>query len=174
MGEVIPLTLWTYLVVWAYRPQASSRALCHCIGRCRDARSITTLLLLGAAARNSKVTNGRHLCLAATSMRSLWCLCSSCELCGSLCSFCSLLLCLGCGFRQELLEVFQKILCVVEKSCDLTVDVLDRLGLSLIRLEDFEELFVDLGSVLESVLRRSKLATFHFSSHKTLTLILLT
>jgi hypothetical protein len=51
-----------------------------------------------------------------------------------------------------LLEVFKKIRCRVEKSGDLRVDVLNGFLLSLIRLEDFKELLVDLRFVLKSVL----------------------
>src|SRR5690606_13025602 len=43
---------------------------------------------------------------------------------------------LGSRFRQELLEVFQEIRSSVEKLCYLSIHILNRLRLSLIRLKD--------------------------------------
>jgi hypothetical protein len=55
-------------------------------------------------------------------------------------------------FREELLEVFKKIGSGVEEVCYLRVDVLDWFRLALIGLKDLKELFIDLWSILESVL----------------------
>jgi hypothetical protein len=53
---------------------------------------------------------------------------------------------------QKLLKVLQKVGCRVEECGDLGINVLDWLLFSLIRLEDLEELFVNLGLILEAVL----------------------
>jgi hypothetical protein len=42
----------------------------------------------------------------------------------------------------------------VEKSSDLRIHVLYRLLFALVRLEDFQKLFIDLGFVLEAVLEK--------------------
>lgn len=55
-------------------------------------------------------------------------------------------------FGKELFEIFQQIGSGVEERGNLSVDVLYGLLLSLIGLEDFEELLVNLGLVLETVL----------------------
>jgi hypothetical protein len=57
--------------------------------------------------------------------------------------------------RQELFEIFQKIRCRVEESSHLSVHVLNWLLLSLISLENLEELFVDLRLILEAILREA-------------------
>jgi hypothetical protein len=67
---------------------------------------------------------------------------------------CSLLLCsmLRSGLWQKLLEVFQEIWCSAEQSCDLGVHVLDGFRLSLVGLQYFQELFVDVRLGSKSVL----------------------
>jgi hypothetical protein len=58
-----------------------------------------------------------------------------------------------CGrLGEKLLEVFEKIGRRVEKAGDLRIDVLDRFLLALVCLENFEELLVDFGFILEAVL----------------------
>jgi hypothetical protein len=66
-----------------------------------------------------------------------------------------LLLGVGRRFRQELLEIFQEIRSSVEKLSNLSVDVLDRLGLSLVGLQDLKELLVNLWGGRETVLGRN-------------------
>jgi hypothetical protein len=58
------------------------------------------------------------------------------------------------GFGKKLFEVFEKIGRRVEKARDLRVDVLDRFLFALVCLENFQELLVDLGFILETVLGR--------------------
>lgn len=66
----------------------------------------------------------------------------------------ALLLLLGmCSrLRKELLEVFQEIRRCVEQLRDLPIHVLDGLGLPLVRLQDLQELLVDLRGAGEAVL----------------------
>jgi len=59
---------------------------------------------------------------------------------------------MSCRFGQELLEVFEEVWGGAEQCCDLTVNVLDRFGFSLICLKDVEKLFIDFGTILESIL----------------------
>lgn len=65
-----------------------------------------------------------------------------------------LLLLLGMSGRlgKKLLEVFQEIRRCVEQLRNLPIHVLDGLGLSLVRLQDLQELLVDLGGTGEAVL----------------------
>lgn len=56
------------------------------------------------------------------------------------------------GFGQKLLKVFEKIGRRVEKTGNLGIYVLNRLLLALIGLQYLEELFVNLGFVLKSIL----------------------
>lgn len=60
---------------------------------------------------------------------------------------------MGSRFGKKLLKVLEKIGCRMKQGSYLRVDVLDRFLLPLVRLEDLEELLVDFGFVLESVLR---------------------
>ncbi len=62
-----------------------------------------------------------------------------------------------CGrFGEKLLEVLEQIRGGVKKAGDLRVDVLDGFLLALVSLEDFQELFVDFGFVLETILGRGQ------------------
>jgi hypothetical protein len=64
-----------------------------------------------------------------------------------------------CGrLGEKLLEVFEKIRGGVEEAGDLRIDVLDGFLLALICLENFEELLVDFGFILEAVLGGAKSA----------------
>ena len=58
----------------------------------------------------------------------------------------------GGRFGQELLEVLEEIGCGVEERRDLGIYVLDRFLLALVRLENLQELLVDLWPVLKAVL----------------------
>lgn len=70
--------------------------------------------------------------------------------------------CLRCRFRKKLLEVFKKIRCSVEECCDLCVNVLDRLLLPLIGLQNLQKLFVDFWLVLKAVLWLEKVSKVPF------------
>lgn len=63
---------------------------------------------------------------------------------------------LSCRLGEELLEIFQQIGGGVEEGCNLRINVLNRLLLSLVGLKDFEKLLVYLGLVLEAVLSGEK------------------
>ena len=56
---------------------------------------------------------------------------------------------------QELFEIFQQIGSRVEKGGNLSINILYRLLLSLIGLEDFEKLFIYLRFILETILQNT-------------------
>lgn len=58
-----------------------------------------------------------------------------------------------CGFREELLEIFQEVGSAIEENRDLRVHILNRLGFSLVGLEYLQELLVDVGGVCKPVLK---------------------
>ena len=58
------------------------------------------------------------------------------------------------GFGEKLFKVLEKVGGRVEKARHLRVDVLDRFLFALVCLENFQELLVDLGFILETVLGR--------------------
>lgn len=60
---------------------------------------------------------------------------------------------LSCRFRQELLEVLEQVRCRVEELRHLCVNILDWLGLTLVRLQDLQELLVDVRLGCKAVLR---------------------
>lgn len=60
---------------------------------------------------------------------------------------------MGSGFGEELFEILQEVGCAVEQARNLGVNLLYGLLLSLVCLEDFEELLVDFGLILEAVLQ---------------------
>jgi hypothetical protein len=128
----------------------SSGAFSDDIGlRSRNGRIIITrplLTLLVGTSGDCEVPNRRHLGFVS--------ILGGLVECGVFCCFRSCR-CLGLSSRfwQKLLEIFKKVRSRIEEGCDLGVDVLDRLGFSLIRLQDFEKLFVDFWFVLESVLQ---------------------
>lgn len=64
----------------------------------------------------------------------------------------------------------------MEQPGDLAVDVLDRFGLALIRLKDFQELLIYVGLSREAILRRAFLSAQNLYDKGTLvrTFILLT
>lgn len=74
---------------------------------------------------------------------------------------------------QKLLKVFQEVGRRVEQRRNLSVDVLNRLLLALVGLQDLQKLFVYLWLVLKAVLRASVIR-LHLMIQMTLTLILLT
>lgn len=57
-----------------------------------------------------------------------------------------------CRLRQELLKVLKQVGRATEQGGNLAIDFLNRLLLTLVRLQDLEKLLVDLGLVLEAVL----------------------
>jgi hypothetical protein len=58
-----------------------------------------------------------------------------------------------CGrLGEKLFEIFEEVGGRVEKTCDLRVNVLDRFLFALVCLENFQELLVDFGFVLETIL----------------------
>ena len=58
------------------------------------------------------------------------------------------------GLGEELLEIFEQIGSRVEEASNLRIDVLDRFLLALVCLENFQELLVDFGFILEPILGR--------------------
>jgi hypothetical protein len=119
-------------------------------------RTAVARALLGflAVLRNLEVTDRRHLRFSSTVvLRQLILLGFFHCFCGSS-SFG-----LSGRFRKELFEVFEKIRGSVEKSSNLCVNVLNGLGFALVGLKNFEKLFVDFWSVLETILgeRRGQL-----------------
>ena len=75
-------------------------------------------------------------------------------------SCCSLSLSLGCGFWQELFEVFKQVWCRVEELRDLSIYGLNGLRFSLVGLQDFEELFVDFRLLSKAILKKSNVSVF--------------
>ena len=126
------------------------RALSHVGLRSRVNCSAITrafLVLLARTGWQGKVTNRGQLCFI-TSV-TLWCL----ILLGFFRGFgCCCSFGLSSGFWEELFEVFKQIRSSVEEMRDLRVDILYWLRFALIGLQNLEELFVDLWSILESVL----------------------
>lgn len=57
------------------------------------------------------------------------------------------------GLRQELLEVLQQIWRVVEQARNLSIHILDGFRLSLVCLQYFQELFIDVWVLGEAVLK---------------------
>lgn len=85
-------------------------------------------------------------------MRSLGCLVSKRSFFSSFRSSGSFSL--GSRLWQELLEVLEKIRRSVEEECDLRINVLDGFGFPLIRLQNFQELLIDFGPILEAILSK--------------------
>lgn len=76
--------------------------------------------------------------------------------------------------RQELLEIVQEIRCAFKESRDLRIDFLNRTLFALIRLQNFEEVLVNVGFISKASLN-TKSATGTFSvGVRGATLILLT
>lgn len=59
---------------------------------------------------------------------------------------------MGGRLGKKLFEVFQEIRGCVKQGGDLRIDVLDGFLFTLVRLKNLQELFVDFGFVLESIL----------------------
>jgi hypothetical protein len=109
--------------------------------------ALALLIFLARTGWKGKITNWRQLCFVTSVALRCLALLSLFRCFGRCCSFC-----LSGRFREELLEVFEKIGSGVEEMCNLRIDVLDRLRLALIGLKDLKKLFIDLWSILESVL----------------------
>jgi hypothetical protein len=128
------------------------RALSHRVSlRSRIHGSAVALALLVFLARTGwkgKVTNGRQFCFV-TSV-TLWCLVllSFFRRFGRRCSFC-----LSSGLWKELFEIFKQIRSGIEEMRNLRVNVLDWFRFALVGLKNLKELFIDLWSILKSVLR---------------------
>jgi hypothetical protein len=126
------------------------RALSHVGLRSRVHCSAITralLILLARTGWQGEVTNWGQLCFI-TSV-ALCCL----ILLGFFRGFrCGCSFCLSSRFWEELFEVFEQIRSSIEEMRDLRVDVLYRLRFALIGLKNLEKLFIDLWSILESIL----------------------
>ena len=67
---------------------------------------------------------------------------------------------MSCGLRQKLLEVLEEVWSISEQLCHLSINVTYRFRLSLVSLQDLEELFVDIRLLSESILKvRGRLAS---------------
>lgn len=111
--------------------------------------SLTLFVFLACTRRDREVAH-RWQFAFSTGVRSLRSLVSKGGLFSSFGSSGSF--CLGSRLGQKLLEVFKKIWCSIEEECDLRVDVLNRFGFALIRLQDFQELLVDFWPLLKAIL----------------------
>lgn len=69
------------------------------------------------------------------------------------------------GFGKELLEVLEEIGGSVEEGGNLRINIRNCLGLPLVGLENFKELFVDLWLFLEAVLESSHRQDIRVVSH---------
>jgi hypothetical protein len=66
----------------------------------------------------------------------------------------------SCRLRQKLLKVLKEVWSVSEQLCHLSINITYRFRLSLVSLQDFEELFVDVRLLSESILKvRGRLAS---------------
>jgi hypothetical protein len=61
--------------------------------------------------------------------------------------------CLRGRLWKKLFEILEQIWSGVEKQCNLSINILDGFLLALVRLQNFQKLFVNLRFVLEAVLR---------------------
>lgn len=63
------------------------------------------------------------------------------------------LLALSSRLWEELFEIFQQVRCGLKQARDLSIHILDRLGLALVSLQYFEELLVDIWLRGEAILK---------------------
>lgn len=109
------------------------------------------LVIFGSARRWREIANGRHLLVVLGSVSRLGRGLREAGHGEHVVSSCTVLIRRG-RLGEELLKVFEKIGSCVEEASDLGVDFLYRFRLALVRLKDLEELFVDFGLVLVTVL----------------------